>query len=94
MFLNQKLSTLKVIIVILLSLLVAGTIVRLAYLPEQLHFAGDEGRDMFIVQKIVAGEEFPLLGPSASTGGFLLGPAYYYLMAHDVLDGVKWWLAQ
>ncbi|MFC1721822.1 ArnT family glycosyltransferase [Patescibacteria group bacterium] len=79
-------KTKKIAILVLLCLIVLfGAFLRFYDLLGQLHFAGDEGRDMIIVQEIVQGEEFPTLGPPASTGGFLLGPAYYYLMAVPVL---------
>lgn len=43
-------------------------------------FLGDEGRDVLIVYKILHGD-LTLLGPTASVGGFFLGPIYYYFMA-------------
>lgn len=42
-------------------------------------FLGDEGRDVLIVYNILHGH-FTLLGPTASVGGFFLGPIYYYFM--------------
>ena len=42
-------------------------------------FLGDEGRDALIVYKILHGN-LTLLGPTASVGGFFLGPIYYYFM--------------
>jgi len=66
---------------ILLAIIIIGTILRIFGLPGSLHFAGDEGRDLFIIQEIASGEEFPTLGPSASTGGFFLGPAFYYIVS-------------
>ncbi|QQG41020.1 MAG: glycosyltransferase family 39 protein [Candidatus Levyibacteriota bacterium] len=43
-------------------------------------FLGDEGRDAFVVYDILHGKP-TLLGPTASVGGFFLGPIYYYFMA-------------
>lgn len=43
-------------------------------------FLGDEGRDVIVVYNILHGN-LTLLGPTASVGGFFLGPIYYYLMA-------------
>lgn len=42
-------------------------------------FLGDEGRDVLVVYNILHGH-FTLLGPTASVGGFFLGPIYYYFM--------------
>jgi len=57
-------------------------------------FLGDEGRDVLVVYNILQGfgflfrgnidsalDSLTLLGPTASVGGFFLGPAYYYFMA-------------
>lgn len=43
-------------------------------------FLGDEGRDALVVYNILHGN-LTLLGPTASVGGFFLGPIYYYFMA-------------
>lgn len=53
---------------------------RLYRIEEYLTFLGDEGRDVLEVYKILHGD-FTLLGPTASVGGFFLGPIYYYFMA-------------
>jgi len=42
-------------------------------------FLGDEGRDVLVVYNILHGK-LTLLGPTASVGGFFLGPIYYYFM--------------
>jgi 4-amino-4-deoxy-L-arabinose transferase-like glycosyltransferase len=76
-----KLSKKHRVLLALGLIIVIGSCLRLVGLPDWLHFAGDEGRDLLIVEEIIFGENFRLLGPSASTGGFFLGPAYYYLIA-------------
>lgn len=43
-------------------------------------FLGDEGRDVLVVKKMLVDHKFTLLGPTASVGGFFLGPIYYYFM--------------
>ncbi|MEK7802725.1 MAG: glycosyltransferase family 39 protein, partial [Pseudomonadota bacterium] len=43
-------------------------------------FLGDEGRDMLVVKRMIVDHKFTLLGPTASVGGFFLGPIYYYFM--------------
>jgi hypothetical protein len=41
----------------------------------------DQTRDLTKAFAIVAGREFPLLGPEVGGSGFCLGPLYYYLLA-------------
>jgi len=59
---------------------VLGAYLRLYRIRDYLTFLGDEGRDVLVVKKIITGEKFTLLGPTASVGGFFLGPIYYYFM--------------
>ena len=66
--------------IILLSIILIAAFFRLYRINEYLIFLGDEGRDVLIVYKILHGD-FTLLGPTASVGGFFLGPIYYYFMA-------------
>lgn len=68
------------VIISLCLILVAGAFLRLYQLPDLLHFADDEGRDMMIAEKITSGETWPALGPSSSTQNFYLGPVFYYAM--------------
>lgn len=44
-------------------------------------FLGDEGRDVLVVKRMIVDHKFTLLGPTASVGGFFMGPIYYYFMA-------------
>ena len=43
-------------------------------------FLGDEGRDVLIVKRMITEGKWTLLGPTASVGGFFMGPIYYYFM--------------
>lgn len=52
---------------------------RLYRIADYLTFLGDEGRDVLVVWNILHGHP-TLLGPTASVGGFFLGPIYYYFM--------------
>lgn len=63
-----------------IGILVLAAFLRLFRISEYMTFLGDEGRDAFIVYDILHGK-FTLLGPTASVGGFFLGPIYYYFMA-------------
>lgn len=73
-FLSKKENILILIILILAAFL------RLYKIQDYMTFLGDEGRDVLVVYGILHGN-FTLLGPTASVGGFFLGPIYYYFMA-------------
>lgn len=66
--------------VILIFVLAYATFLRLYLIMDYMTFLGDEGRDVLVVYKILHGD-LTLLGPTASVGGFFLGPIYYYFMA-------------
>lgn len=66
---------------ILLVLVIAlASFLRLYGIQDYMTFLGDEGRDVLVVYNILHGK-LTLLGPTASVGGFFLGPIYYYFMA-------------
>jgi 4-amino-4-deoxy-L-arabinose transferase-like glycosyltransferase len=65
---------------ILLIILVLGAYLRLHHISEYMTFLGDEGRDVLVVKRMIVDHKFTLLGPTASVGGFFLGPVYYYFM--------------
>lgn len=65
----------------LISLILAvGAYLRLYRISEYMTFLGDEGRDMLVILHMIVNHKFTLLGPTASVGGFFLGPIYYYFM--------------
>lgn len=66
--------------VILVCILVLGAYLRLYKIAEYMTFLGDEGRDMLVIKRMIVDHKFTLLGPTASVGGFFLGPIYYYFM--------------
>ncbi len=57
-----------------------AAILRFYRLPEYLQFLGDEGRDVLVVKHMIVNHQWTLLGPTASVGGFYIGPIYYYFM--------------
>jgi 4-amino-4-deoxy-L-arabinose transferase-like glycosyltransferase len=67
-------------IVLILVILAIGAYLRLHKISEYMTFLGDEGRDVLVVKHIIVDHKFTLLGPTASVGGFFLGPIYYYFM--------------
>lgn len=60
-------------------ILILAAFLRLFRIGDYLTFLGDEGRDVLVVYNILHGH-LTLLGPTASVGGFFLGPIYYYFM--------------
>lgn len=67
-------------LILLIALLVFAAFLRLYRIADYMTFLGDEGRDALVVKRILVDHKFTLLGPTASVGGFFLGPFYYYLM--------------
>lgn len=61
-------------------ILILSAFLRLYKIREYMTFLGDEGRDVLVVKHILEGNLVGL-GPTASVGGFFLGPLYYYMMA-------------
>src|SRR5258708_7698393 len=70
--------------ILLFILLLVAAFFRLYKIQDYMTFLGDEGRDSLVVYNILHGH-FTLLGPTASVGGFFLGPIYYYFMAPFLL---------
>lgn len=64
----------------LLIILGFAAYLRLYMISGYMTFLGDEGRDVLIVMHMIVNHKFTLLGPTASVGGFFLGPIYYYFM--------------
>lgn len=64
----------------LLAVLLVGAYLRLYKISEYMTFLGDEGRDVLVVKHMIVEHKWTLLGPTASVGGFFLGPIYYYFM--------------
>lgn len=62
------------------AILILGAYLRLHMIRNYMTFLGDEGRDVLIVKRMIVDHKFTLLGPTASVGGFFLGPIYYYFM--------------
>jgi 4-amino-4-deoxy-L-arabinose transferase-like glycosyltransferase len=67
-------------VAVLICILLAAAYLRLYKISAYMTFLGDEGRDMLVVKHMIVDHKFTLLGPTASVGGFFLGPIYYYFM--------------
>lgn len=66
-------------IVILMLIVLVGICLRSYNFFDWLRFNDDQVRDALIVDKMVSGDSFPLLGPKAGGTTFNLGPAFYYI---------------
>ena len=74
-------SKLKIEIIVLILLLALTIFFRFWHLRDYVVFLGDEGRDMIVMRKMFTEGKLPFLGPTASVGGFYLGPIYYWMAA-------------
>ncbi|MCX8008831.1 MAG: glycosyltransferase family 39 protein [Patescibacteria group bacterium] len=77
----ERISLHRLLFVCLFVILLIGAYLRLYKIQDYLTFLGDEGRDVLIVKRMIIDGDLILLGPTASVGGFFLGPMYYYFMA-------------
>ena len=66
--------------VLIFGILILGGFFRLRNISGYMTFLGDEGRDVLIVKRMIVDHDITFLGPTASVGGFFLGPIYYYFM--------------
>lgn len=78
---DSKRAKTIIIFVILSAIILVGIFLRFYNIQNYMHFAGDEGRDAFVVRDMLEKGKLPLLGPSSSAGHFSLGPFYYYLLS-------------
>jgi 4-amino-4-deoxy-L-arabinose transferase-like glycosyltransferase len=65
--------------VLLLAILLLAIAVRLYQLQNLMIFTYDQGRDMYVLQKIARGD-ITLIGPTTGLPGVFLGPYMYYLL--------------
>lgn len=65
---------------VLVVILLFASFLRLYRIADYMTFLGDEGRDVLVVKRMIIDQKWTLLGPTASVGGFFLGPIYYYFM--------------
>ncbi len=71
--------------VFLFLIVIFGSFFRLYNFSELVRFNTDQVRDVLIVEKMLEGKDFPLLGPKAGGTTFKLGPAFYYIEAFSGL---------
>ena len=66
--------------ILIIAILLLAAFMRLYKIADYMTFLGDEGRDVLVVKRMIVDGKWTLLGPTASVGGFFLGPIYYYFM--------------
>jgi 4-amino-4-deoxy-L-arabinose transferase-like glycosyltransferase len=69
---------------LIIAVVLIAAFLRLYRISDYMTFLGDEGRDALVAYNILHGK-LTLLGPTASVGGFFLGPVYYYLISPFLL---------
>lgn len=71
----------RVEFLLLAIIVILAVFFRFWHIRDYVVFLGDEGRDMLVMKRMIMDGEVTFLGPTASVGGFYLGPIYYYLAA-------------
>ncbi len=71
----------KIKFIIFLILILTAMFFRFWKVRDYVVFLGDEGRDMLVMRKMIMEKRPTFLGPTASVGGFYLGPIYYWMGA-------------
>lgn len=67
-------------ILALTPIIILACYMRLDSIRDYQVFLGDQGRDVLVVKRMIVDGDWTFIGPTASVGGFHLGPLYYYLM--------------
>lgn len=76
-----KLKHARAELFVLVVLILIASFFRFWQIRDYVVFLGDEGRDMIVMRQIFTNGKLPFLGPTASVGGFYLGPIYYWMAA-------------
>ncbi|MFZ2187737.1 MAG: glycosyltransferase family 39 protein [Candidatus Moraniibacteriota bacterium] len=61
------------------AILVVGIFLRTYEFRDWMEFNPDQARDALLVQDMLGGQEWPLMGPQAGNKIFKIGPIFYYL---------------
>ncbi len=80
-----KLSYDRLKLLLFILLILTAVFFRFYKIRDYVVFLGDEGRDMIVIRDIFVKHHIPFLGPTASVGGFYLGPVYYWMAAPFLL---------
>lgn len=77
-WIREKLKALPEWAWILLAITIFGIFLRTYEFRNWMIFNPDQARDALLVQEMLAGKVWPLLGPQAGNTMFSLGPIFYY----------------
>lgn len=69
----------KIELLIFITLILTAIFFRFWLIRDYVVFLGDEGRDMIVMRNMIKDMRPTFLGPTASVGGFYLGPIYYWM---------------
>jgi 4-amino-4-deoxy-L-arabinose transferase-like glycosyltransferase len=72
-------ETRRIQIFFIVLIIAATAFFRLWQIRDYVVFLGDEGRDMIVMRNMILEKRPVFLGPTASVGGFYLGPIYYWM---------------
>lgn len=75
----------KIEIFLLAAVIAVAIFLRFWQIRDYVVFLGDEGRDMIVMREMIREKRPTFLGPTASVGGFYLGPIYYWMAAPFLL---------
>jgi len=75
----------RIQLALIVLLILVAAFFRLWQIRDYVVFLGDEGRDMIVMRNMIRQKELTFLGPTASVGGFYLGPIYYWMAAPFLL---------
>ncbi len=67
--------------IIFAAVILIAIFFRFWQIRDYVVFLGDEGRDMLVMRNMILEKRPVFLGPTASVGGFYLGPIYYWMAA-------------
>jgi 4-amino-4-deoxy-L-arabinose transferase and related glycosyltransferases of PMT family len=85
--LRRPLTRAMVVWAVLALILGIAALLRFERLDELTVYLGDQGQHAFAVQKALTIGQLPSVGPPASTGTWVRGPAYYVLLMPAFLIG-------
>lgn len=71
----------KLELIIIAAVILIAVFFRFWQIRDYVVFLGDEGRDMLVMRNMILEKRPVFLGPTASVGGFYLGPIYYWMAA-------------
>lgn len=72
-------STKRIQVLLLGLVIMVAIFFRFWQVRDYIVFLGDEGRDMIVIRNMILDRRPTFLGPTASVGGFYLGPIYYWM---------------